>query len=174
MCSERVFVPDNQRPSRRSWDIAITWIRDERGGTLTLDHQHLYFEEIPLQGVPEILMLSSDALKKQTNEQNKEKKQHISLTAFWHHAFLHFCHLGLAHWSVYRRHLHHALASSHAQAAGDAAGVPLSPLSHHAAAGCCREVRRTKNTFSGSAHVPPRRRPVFGVLLHSACLNEPR
>lgn len=57
------------------------------------------------------------------------------LTTLWHHALLHFSHLRLAHGTVYRGHLDHALTSSHTQTAGDAAGVPLAPLSHHTAAG---------------------------------------
>lgn len=58
------------------------------------------------------------------------------LTALRHHALLHLGHLRPAHGAVNRGHLDHALASPHPQAAGDAAGVPLSPLRHHAAAGC--------------------------------------
>lgn len=70
------------------------------------------------------------------------------LTALRHHALLHLGHLGPAHGAVNRGHLHHALASPHPQAAGDAAGVPLGPLCHHAAAG--RWTSDKENRISGS------------------------
>lgn len=70
------------------------------------------------------------------------------LTALRHHALLHLGHLAPAHGAVDRGHLHHALASPHPQAAGDAAGVPLGPLCHHAAAG--RWTSDRENRISGS------------------------
>lgn len=70
------------------------------------------------------------------------------LTALRHHALLHLGHLSPAHGAVDRGHLHHALASPHPQAAGDAAGVPLGPLCHHAAAG--RWTSDKENRISGS------------------------
>lgn len=70
------------------------------------------------------------------------------LTALRHHALLHLGHLSPAHGAVNRGHLHHALASPHPQAAGDAAGVPLGPLCHHAAAG--RWTSDKENRISGS------------------------
>lgn len=68
----------------------------------------------------------------------------VKLTAVWHHAFLHFRHLRLTHGSIRRRHLHHALTSSHAQPAGGAAGIPLPPLRHHTAAGGCRKEKKKR------------------------------
>lgn len=70
------------------------------------------------------------------------------LTALRHHALLHLGHLAPAHGAVDGGHLHHALASPHPQAAGDAAGVPLGPLCHHAAAG--RWTSDRENRISGS------------------------
>lgn len=71
-----------------------------------------------------------------------ENSNMLPLTAFWHHALLHFEQLGFAKVAICTRPLHLALPRLHANAAGGAAGVPLGPLGNQATAGRCGGRRR--------------------------------
>ena len=108
--------PRGQHTRCRIWDYTHTH-------THTRIHTHTHLCYSTLQVSPTVRRLL------------KVTAAQFLLTAVWHHAFVHLKHLRFTHGSIQRRHLHHALPPSHAQPTGGAAGVPLAPLCHDAAAG---------------------------------------